>query len=89
MAAITSQTFHHTPALSIRGGAHLAAGVLASGARLLKHLLLAQPKAAAHRARIEEAEATRRLADGWLETDPGFAADLYAAAARHEAQDLR
>jgi len=89
MAAITSQTFHHTPTLSIRGGAQLAAGVLASGVRLLKHLLLAQPKVVAPRARIEEAEATRRLADGWLEIDPGFAADLYAAASRHEAQDLR
>jgi len=89
MAAITSQTFHHTPALSIRGAAQLTAGVFASGARLLRHLLLAQPKAAAVRACPGEAEAVRRIADGWMDIDPRFAADLYAAAARHETQELR
>lgn len=34
--------------------------------------------------RFEEAEQVRRLAASVANTDPGFAADLYAAAARHE-----
>jgi len=89
MAAITSQTFHHTPTLSIRGGAYLAADLLASGARVLRHLLGAQRKVLTVRARVQESEAVRLLADGFLEADPSFAADLYAAAARHEAQEQR
>ena len=31
-----------------------------------------------------EAQKVRRLAQSYSKTDPGFAADLYAAAARHE-----
>jgi hypothetical protein len=31
-----------------------------------------------------EAQNVRELADSYSKTDPGFAADLYAAAARHE-----
>jgi hypothetical protein len=31
-----------------------------------------------------EAQHVRELASSYLKTDPGFAADLYAAAARHE-----
>ncbi len=31
-----------------------------------------------------EAQKVRRLAQTYSKTDPGFAADLYAAAARHE-----
>jgi len=31
-----------------------------------------------------EAQKVRNLAYGYSKTDPGFAADLYAAAARHE-----
>ncbi len=34
--------------------------------------------------RFEEAEQVRRLAASVADTDPGFAADLYAAAARHD-----
>lgn len=41
----------------------------------------AQPGA---RLRWQEAEQVRQLAYSVRETDPGFAADLYAAAARHE-----
>jgi hypothetical protein len=33
-----------------------------------------------------EAEAVREMARGYAHTDPGFAADLFAAAARHEAE---
>lgn len=32
-----------------------------------------------------EAQAVRAMAQTYAKTDPGFAADLYAAAARHEA----
>jgi len=31
-----------------------------------------------------EAQKVRNLAQSYVKTDPGFAADLYAAAARHE-----
>ena len=34
-----------------------------------------------------EAEAVRELARSYAKTDPGFAADLFAAAARHEGYD--
>jgi hypothetical protein len=37
--------------------------------------------------RFEEAEKVRRLAASVADTDPGFAADLYAAAARHDGYD--
>jgi hypothetical protein len=37
--------------------------------------------------RAEEALAVRELADRMRNTDPGFAADLYAAAARHESNE--
>jgi len=33
-----------------------------------------------------EAQDVRNLAQTYVKTDPGFAADLYAAAARHEVQ---
>ncbi len=35
----------------------------------------------------EEAEEVRALARSVAETDPGFASDLFAAAARHEARE--
>jgi hypothetical protein len=37
--------------------------------------------------RAQEAAAVRELARRQQYTDPGFAADLYAAADRHESQD--
>ena len=40
-------------------------------------------RSAAESAAIE-AQNVRALADSYSKTDPGFAADLYAAAARHE-----
>ena len=33
---------------------------------------------------VAEAQAVRRLARAYSKSDPGFASDLYAAAARHE-----
>lgn len=37
--------------------------------------------------RVQEAAAVRSLAQSLMNTDPGFAADLYAAACRHEMLD--
>jgi hypothetical protein len=39
--------------------------------------------------RVQEAAAVRNLAQSLMDTDPAFAADLYAAACRHEIQDER
>lgn len=39
---------------------------------------------AKNRATAHEAEQVRRMANTFARTDPGFAADLYAAAMRHE-----
>ena len=38
---------------------------------------------------IEEANELRQVADSYRRTDPGFAADLMAAADRHELRDPR
>ena len=46
--------------------------------------LPAAPARPAPRDRAGEAAAVRALADSYLRTDPRFAADLYAAADRHE-----
>lgn len=43
----------------------------------------AVPQNAAQAASLE-AQKVRQMAYGYSKTDPGFAADLYAAAARHE-----
>jgi len=48
---------------------------------------LFQPTPPAAPTRVQEAAAVRRLAQSLMDTDPGFAADLYAAASRHEMQD--
>lgn len=36
-----------------------------------------------------EAQDVREMAEGYAKTDPGFAADLFAAAARHESLSER
>jgi hypothetical protein len=84
MAAITSQTFHPSLGLSAPRGANALAQVLVAGLRVLARLFAAAPAAIAQRSRAQEAEAVRALADRYVKTDPGYAADLYAAAARHE-----
>lgn len=80
MAAITSQTFQDRPLLSFPR----VTDVFAAGARLIRAAWVAAPKGGSARSAADEAEAVRRMADGWMESDPAFAADLYAAAARHE-----
>lgn len=53
--------------------------------RSLRHLAGAAPAAAQpRRDRIREAAGVREWALQWQRSDPGFAADLFAAADRHE-----
>lgn len=89
MAAITSQTFHHAPVLDIPRGARVAAQVFLALGRGVERLFRAAPAQLAQRSRAEEIAAVRALAERYARTDPGFAADLYAAAARHEGTDER
>jgi hypothetical protein len=54
--------------------------------RLIEALDLSRVSATARRhSRVEEAESVRAMARSLEATEPGFAADLYAAANRHEA----
>lgn len=46
-----------------------------------------QPRAPRSLTRAEEAAEVRQMARNVQDIDPGFAADLYAAAARHESLD--
>lgn len=82
MTAITSQTFHAEPALPRFARALI--DVVHAGARLLAALWSATADTPADDA--ADAERVRSMARAWEKTDPGFAADLYAAAARHEGQ---
>lgn len=82
MTAITSKTFQYEPAFTVPRGARVVAEVFVAGSRLLARLL--SSPAPLRRTRAAEAEEVRVMARGWEKTDPGFAADLYAAAARHE-----
>ena len=63
-------------------GARVAAQLFARLAGWLR-----VPPVAPARTRAEEAAEVRELAYRVQSTDPGFAADLFAAAARHEALD--
>lgn len=83
MTAITSKTFTEVPVLNIPRGARVAAEVFLAASRLVARLLTTSPAPKARR-RNGEAEAVRALARRWERTDPGFAADLHAAAARHD-----
>lgn len=80
MTAITSQTFHFEPALP--RFARALVEVLHAGTRLLAALWSATADTPADLA--GDAERVRAMARAWEKTDPGFAADLYAAAGRHE-----
>jgi hypothetical protein len=57
--------------------------LLSSAARLLRFTAKA-PVKPAPRDVVREAAEVRALAHSYRKTDPGFAADLYAAADRHE-----
>ncbi|MBP5990017.1 MAG: hypothetical protein U1E80_10235 [Piscinibacter sp.] len=85
-------TSHILPSQSFRparsGGVGQAIGDLAlAAARLTKALLSSLRRPVRHGRRlsvIEEANELRQFASSYLRTDPGFAADLMAAADRHE-----
>ena len=83
MTAITSKTFQYAPTVGMPVGVRLVADVVSSGARLISRLLSHAHQPVVHN-RGAEAEEVRVMARAWEKTDPGFAADLYAAAARHE-----
>lgn len=51
---------------------------------LLTGIFSAPAAVSATESASREAQAVRRLAYSYAQTDPGFASDLYAAAARHE-----
>lgn len=86
MTAITSKTF--TDGNDLRGprGARVAADVFTAGLRLVHGLWHASSAQRALRNRAHEAAEVREMARKWEHSDPGFAADLYAAAARHEGE---
>jgi len=87
MTAITSGTYGHQPIFSgaIR---QLVSGLFSSSrsARKTAAATIVRP-ASTFRARIREANEVRELARSVELHSPGFAADLYAAASRHEGYD--
>ena len=88
MSAITSGTYGHQPIFS---GAfrQLAAALFSSRPVTKKAAAVATSTRApsAFRVRIREANDVRELARSVELHSPGFAADLYAAASRHEGYD--
>jgi hypothetical protein len=85
MTAITSKTFTYEPTLNVPRGARAAAELFVAAGRLLTGLFTLQPK----RTEDMSAEDVRNLALSVQNSDPGFAADLLAALARHENQQDR
>jgi hypothetical protein len=81
MTAITSKTFTYGPSLNIPRGARAAADLFLAAGRLLSGLLTHKPQ----RSQDMSAEEVRQLALSVQNSDPGFAADLLAALARHDA----
>ena len=90
MTAITSGTYGHQPLFTgaIR---QLAAALFPSRSAAKKHADGATIKssrlATTFRVRVREANDVRELARSVEMHSPGFAADLYAAASRHEGYD--
>jgi hypothetical protein len=79
---MSTTTFHSS--LQRSRFSHHAVTALTSLLRApLRFLQPALPRTAAEFAALE-AQNVRKLASSYTKTDPGFAADLYAAAARHE-----
>ena len=90
MTAITSGTYGHSPFFgkSLR---QIANSIFASRASVKKPAAAATIKstsdANSFRVRVREANDVRDLARSVELHSPGFAADLYAAASRHEGYD--
>ena len=90
MTAITSGTYGHQPLLS--GAIRQIATALFSSRPAAKALPAAATikstrESSVFRVRVREANDVRELARSVELYSPGFAADLYAAASRHEGYD--
>lgn len=85
MTAITSRSYtYNNTRMRIPRGARMAAEVFTAGARLLARMAAGTAPSAPIISRAREAADVRDMASRLQATDPGFAADLYAAADRHE-----
>ena len=90
MTAITSGTYGHQPIFTgaIR---QLVAGMFSTRPVAKKTTVRATPEStpmpSTFRVRVREANDVRELARSVELHSPGFAADLYAAASRHEGYD--
>ena len=80
----TTRFTHATPSRStfLRDTLNLFRGLLPAALRARP--AAAAPAGSALENAVAEARRVRDMAHAYLRTDPGFAADLYAAAARHE-----
>jgi hypothetical protein len=89
MTAITSGTYGHQPIFS--GAIRQLVSGLFSSSRSARKPAAATVRpalvASAYRVRVREANDVRELARSVELHSPGFAADLYAAASRHEGYD--
>lgn len=84
---MTTLTTRHPIAVAMPRGAAWAASTWMAVSRLgTKLLALAQQSGlrTATNARVSESNRLRRVARGFMSSDPRFAADLFAAADRHE-----
>lgn len=81
---MTTTTMHSTVQRS-RFLQH-ATAALASAMPAMFHLFKPAADAATPEGAAREAAKVRELASTYLKTEPSFAADLYAAASRHESQ---
>jgi hypothetical protein len=90
MTAITSGTYGHQPIFS--GAIRQLAAALFSSRPAARKLpadatIQSTRQASTFRVRVREANDVRELARSVELHSPGFAADLYAAASRHEGYD--
>ena len=90
MTAITSGTYGHQPLFS--GAIRQLASALFSSRPAAKKLagdatIKSTRQSSTFRVRVREANDVRELARSVEMHSPGFAADLYAAASRHEGYD--
>jgi hypothetical protein len=89
MTAITSGTYGHQPILS--GAFRQIAAFFSTSRVATRPTAAASVKSSrfvdAFRVRVREANDVRALARSVESHSPGFAADLYAAASRHEGYD--
>jgi hypothetical protein len=79
---ITTLKIFATPAVAPQRGANWGAALFVAAWRGLERLLGTAPRKLT---RAEEAAEVREMAWRLRDSDPGFAADLMAAADRHEA----